>query len=75
MKNKYNIGDVLTNHDKTVIFVVTEIISDYEQIKTGTRNLAIITSIRYKLISQCPMNDEMYVSQELIDGLLIKGEQ
>jgi hypothetical protein len=65
MKNKYNIGDILTNESGTVELVVLEITGDYEMmVKHNYGIVPIITSIKYKLISS---QDTLYVTEEMID--------
>ena len=68
MKNKYNIGDILTNENNTVEFIVVEITVKHETIRYNSNvSVNIIKEIHYKLVSS---EDTLYVTQEMIDNLL-----
>jgi len=68
MKNKYNIGDILTNEGNTVEFIVVEITGEHETIRYNSNaSVHIIREIRYKLVSN---EDTLYVTQEIINNLL-----
>ena len=67
MKNKYNIGDILTNESNTVELFIVDINSDYETIYNANGIIPIITTIKYKLISD---EDTLYITEEMIDELL-----
>ena len=67
MKNKYNIGDILTNESNTVELFIVDINSDYETIYNANGITPIITTIKYKLISD---EDTLYITEEMIDELL-----
>lgn len=68
MKNKYNIGDILTNESNTVEFIVVEITGEHETIRYNSNSsVHIIREIRYKLVSN---EDTLYVTQEIINNLL-----
>jgi hypothetical protein len=66
MKNKYNIGDILTNENNTVEFIVVEITAQYEEISLGFRFHHVINSISYKLVRE---NDNLYINEDMIDLL------
>jgi hypothetical protein len=66
MKNKYNIGDILTNENNTVEFIVVDITAQYEEIILGFRLYHVINSINYKLVRE---NDNLYINEDMIDLL------